>query len=301
MEIKQRMRRLNLDKDGRERTIHGTWEYPVVGGRGCGNIANYEGGRFECHFHPDPELTLMVKGEMYYRADDQVFLLHEGDAVFVNSDVMHAGWQSGEKDGFYCTFNFSTVMVSGHEGSRIEQRYVEPLLRDNLLPAAVLLADRSEDAELLGVVRELYGVCAERSDGYELLVKAELCRLWRLLYLRVRDREEVVPDRGVQAVKTAIAYMEKHYAERITLNELAELCGFSRSEFCRSFRRITSRTPFTFLQHFRVRRSLSLLRDPSLSITQIAERVGFSGASYYAEIFRRFMNLSPLQYRKREG
>ena len=299
MKEHQGHRRLNLDKDGRERGLRGTWDYPVsAGGRGV-NIADYEGGRFECHFHPETELTLILEGEMYYRADDRVFLLHAGDAVFVNSDVMHAGWQSGDKAGVYSTVNFSTVMVSGHEGSRIEKKYVEPLLRDNLLPALVLLADREEDAELLAAVRELYEICRAREEGYELLVKAAICRLWHLFYLHVRDREEVVPDRGVQAVKKAIAHMEAHYAEHLTLDELAAVCGFSRSEFCRSFRRITARTPFTYLQHLRVRRSLPLLEDPTLSVTEIAEQVGFSGASYYAEIFRRFMNASPLQYRKK--
>lgn len=299
MEIKKVRHRLNVDKDGRERGAHGTWEYPVIGGGKGGNIADYEGGRFECHFHPETELTLMLEGEMYYRADDRVELLHAGDAVFVNSDVMHAGWQSGDKAGVYTTVNFSTVMVSGHEGSRIWQKYVEPLLRDNLLPALVMRADRPEDAALLAAVHELYDFCRAREEGYELLVKAALCRLWHLFYLRVRNREEIVPDRGVQAVKKTIAYMEEHYAEHLTLEELAGVCGFSRSEFCRSFRRITLRTPFTFLQHLRVRRSLPLLEDPALSVTEIAEQVGFSGASYYAEIFRRFMNISPLQYRKK--
>ena len=300
MEHKKQARKLSVDRDGRERGTRGTWEYPVSGGGRGGNIAEYEGGRFECHFHPETELTLMLEGEMYYRADDRVVLLHAGDAVFVNSDVMHAGWQSDDRAGVYTTVNFSTQMVYGHEGSRIEQAYVEPLLRDNLLPALVLFADREEDAELLAAARELYAVCHAREEGYELLVKAAICRFWRLMYLRVRDREEVVPDRGVQAVKRVIAYMEAHYAEKLTLEELAGVYGLSRSEFCRSFHRITSRTPFSFLQHLRVRRSLPLLRDPALSITEVAERVGFSGASYYAEIFRRFLNVSPLQYRKRE-
>jgi len=84
------------------------------------------------------------------------------------------------------------------------------------------------------------------------------------------------------------------------LESLAEVCCFSRSEFCRIFRRYTGRTPFSYLQHLRVRRSLPLLADPALSVTEVAERTGFAGASYYAEVFRRYMNLSPLQYRKQK-
>jgi transcriptional regulator GlxA family with amidase domain len=95
--------------------------------------------------------------------------------------------------------------------------------------------------------------------------------------------------------------MEEHYAERLTLEQLAQTCNFSRSEFCRIFKRFTGRTPFSYLQHLRVRRSLSLLQDRTLSVTEVAERTGFTGASYYAEIFRRYMNLSPLQYRREKS
>lgn len=289
--------RLRLDKTGLELGSRGSWAFPVTGS-GCSVLSSYEGERFECHFHAETEMTLIAEGEMYYQANDKVFLLRAGDGIFVNSNVMHAGWLTGSSDCKYYPMNFSTVMVSGHEGSRIEQMYVEPVLRDNLIPFAVFFKKNEEDRPILSLMREHKRLMTEREEGYELLVKANLCLLWRLLYLRAKREEPICPDRGVAAVKNAIAYMEGHYADRLTLDQLAEACSFSRSEFCRIFKRYTGRTPFAYLQHLRVRRSLPLLQDRSLSVTEIAERTGFAGASYYAEIFRRYMNVSPLEYRK---
>ena len=95
--------------------------------------------------------------------------------------------------------------------------------------------------------------------------------------------------------------MESHYAEPITLDGLAAEAHLSRSAFCHAFHRFTGRTPFGYLQHLRVRRSLPLLLSGEWSVAQVAAMTGFSGASYYAEIFRRFMGTSPLQYKKRGG
>lgn len=289
--------RLNLDKTGLELGSRGSWSFPVTGGH-PGVLSGYEGGRFECHFHPETEVTLIDEGEMYYQANDKVFCLRAGDGIFVNSNVMHAGWLTGNSDCKYYPMNFATVMVSGHENSRIEERYVEPLLRENLIPYAAFFEKNEEDRPFLELIREYKQLLADRADGYELLVKSVLCRFWFLLYERTKVGERVYADRSATAVKAAITYMEAHFAERLTLEQLAEVCSFSRSEFCRIFHRYTGRTPFEYLQHLRVRRSLRLLADRSLSVTRVAELTGFAGGSYYAEVFRRYMNQSPLQYRK---
>ena len=290
--------RLNLDKSGLERGTRGKPDFPVSGGFGPADIAAYEGGRFECHFHPETELTLVEAGEMYYQANDRVYLLRAGDAVFVNVNVMHAGWQKDGGSCLYSPINFSTAMVYGHEHSRIEQHYVRPLVEENRLPQLVMRYDEPEDAALLASVHRLYDLRRGKKEGYELLLKAELCVFWHLLYGVAKRTEAVYAERGADAIKQAISYMEEHFAEKLSLQELSATCGLSRSEFCRVFHRFTGRTPFTYLQHLRVRRSLPLLQDKNLSVTEIAERTGFSGGSYYAEIFRRYVGVSPLGYRK---
>ena len=197
--------RLKLDKTGLELGSRGSWAFPVTGGGRAGRLSNYEGGRFECHFHAEAEITLIEEGEMHYQANEKVFLLQAGDGIFVNSNVMHAGWLTGEGDCKYYPMNFATVMVSGHENSRIEQEYVEPLLRDNLIPYAAFFEKNEEDRPFLALLREHCRLMQEKEEGYELLVKANLCRLWHLLYLRAKREDAILPDRGVAAVKNAIA------------------------------------------------------------------------------------------------
>ena len=288
---------LNVDKTGLERGVRGSFDFPILAGAHGGDIKSFEGEQFACHFHPEAELTLILSGQMYYRANDTEYLLKEGDAVFVNTNVMHAGRSCNGASCIYHPINFWPLFLSGHENSRIDRKYVAPLLGDTLLPSVIMRGDCGEDAPLLAVVAEIGALVAERQEGWELLLKAALCKLWYYFYLRRPAKtEEGV---GAEAVKRALSFIEAHYAEKLTLNDLAGAAHLSRSEFCRTFRRYTGRTAFDYLQYYRVQRSLALLREPSHSVLEAALAVGFSGASYYAEIFRRFIGVSPLEWRKK--
>lgn len=289
---------LNVDETGLERGTRGSFDFPVLAGSSGGDITHFEGEQFACHFHPEAELTLILSGKMYYRANDTEYLLRKGDAVFVNANVMHAGRSCDGVSCVYHPINFWPLFLSGHEDSRIDRKYVSPLLGEGAFPCVVMRADHPEDVPLLGVVNEVQQLVSTRPDGWELLLKAALCRLWYHLYLR-RPTEIEERTMGAQAVKRAISFIEAHYAEKLTLDDLAREAHLSRSEFCRIFRRYTGRTAFDYLQYHRVRRSLPLLRENSRSVLEVALAVGFSGASYYAEIFRRFIGVSPLAWRKK--
>ncbi len=289
---------LNVDKTGLERGTRGSFAFPVSGSRGA-DIKSYDGEQFACHFHPEAELTVILSGEMYYRAHDTEYVLHEGDAVFVNANVMHAGRSKNGGSCCYLPINFWPIFVSGHEDSLIDQKYVAPLLRENLLPSVVMRAACAADGQMLTTVWEIVRLIRTREEGWELLVKAALCRLWVDFYRVSREQGEVHPGEGAEAVKRAILFIGEHYTEKLSLADLAAASHLSRSEFCRTFRRFTGRTAFSYLQYHRVRKSLALLQNRALSVTDVAERVGFSGASYYAEIFRRFIGMSPLEYRKK--
>ena len=85
-------------------------------------------------------------------------------------------------------------------------------------------------------------------------------------------------------------------------DDIAAACNLSKSEFCRSFKRITRRTAFDFLMDLRIRKSLRLLEQDGASVTEAAMASGFSGSSYYTEIFRRYMNCTPREYlRQKRG
>ncbi len=94
-------------------------------------------------------------------------------------------------------------------------------------------------------------------------------------------------------------YIGNHYQESLTLEQLADQVHLCKSETCRMFRRYMKETIFDYLMKFRLERSLELLKNEDLNISQIAEAVGFSTPAYFTKNFREQIGMTPLAYRKK--
>jgi AraC-like DNA-binding protein len=141
----------------------------------------------------------------------------------------------------------------------------------------------------------------EQPPRYELEMQSRFYSLWSILY------ENTVAVNGSRENKTAfaahmkemVAYIHNHYAEKITLEDVAAAGMMCCSKCCRVFKEILHQTVFEYLLDYRIRRSLPLLAEKRLNITEIAQTCGFNGSSYYAETFRKITGVSPGEYRKK--
>lgn len=82
------------------------------------------------------------------------------------------------------------------------------------------------------------------------------------------------------------------------LTDLAALVGLSPSHLCRSFKVSTGLPPHAWLQQRRMQRARELLANPRLSLTDVAQMVGYSGQSAFGAAFRRSTGLTPSEYRR---
>ncbi len=99
-------------------------------------------------------------------------------------------------------------------------------------------------------------------------------------------------------VRKTVEYVNSNYTEPITLDTISKMLNIHKCYFCNLFKRETSMTFSNFLCKFRVEKSKELLKDPSMSIIDIAIAVGFNNSSYYSMMFKKFTDLTPLEFRK---
>ena len=294
---------IKVDARGYETKPQGRASFPMTAGTVA--ISSYEGRRFLPHWHNEPEITLILEGEMDYRVNDVTYHLTEGQAIYVNSNALHSGWNEvGEC--ISAPINFAPSMLFKFDESRIYKKYVEPIVKSEALPCYVFDPRSSEtDREAVELLARILAEKQRIHDCYELDMMANLCAFWAIFApkaLRVIEREGgSALSKGSERVRKAIEYMDKNYREEITLSDLARLSGLSRSEFCRIFKAATRRTPVEYLTGVRIRKSLPLLAGGEYSITEVAELCGFSGASYFSEMFKRHMSCSPSYYAKYIG
>lgn len=97
-----------------------------------------------------------------------------------------------------------------------------------------------------------------------------------------------------------VSYMERSYAEQITLPNLASIAGYSERHLTRLFISVFGTGPIEYLRLIRLRKSLSMLTETAMNIAEIAVASGFADSSSYSKLFRRRFGVSPSMYRKRK-
>jgi transcriptional regulator GlxA family with amidase domain len=98
-------------------------------------------------------------------------------------------------------------------------------------------------------------------------------------------------------MKSMIAFIYRFYAGKIRLSQVARAGAVCRSKCCAMFKANLHQTVFEYLARYRVRKSLELLADKNVSVSDAASACGFASASFFAETFRKVMGLSPRAYR----
>lgn len=98
-------------------------------------------------------------------------------------------------------------------------------------------------------------------------------------------------------IDLAVSYINTHYAERITLDDMAELCELSTSYFCKLFKSEIGESFADYLTWVRIEKAIELLRDPKMKIYEISEEVGYSDVQYFNKVFRDTTGVSPSFYR----
>jgi transcriptional regulator GlxA family with amidase domain len=100
-------------------------------------------------------------------------------------------------------------------------------------------------------------------------------------------------------VLKAQTFIEKDYAQQINMDDLAARVGMSLRNFKRRFRRATGDSPLSYLQRFRVEAAKRQFENTHQSISEICYQVGYEDLPFFRGIFKRYVGLSPNEYRKR--
>jgi len=114
------------------------------------------------------------------------------------------------------------------------------------------------------------------------------------------DRAEARPSGGLAAWqrRKAVAYIEEHLAEPISLEALARLVGLSPCYFCRAFRQSLGLPPQRYQLSQRIERAKTLLAKRAASVTDVSLTVGYNDTSAFCTAFRRITGLTPSAYRR---
>jgi two-component system response regulator YesN len=98
-------------------------------------------------------------------------------------------------------------------------------------------------------------------------------------------------------VNTALKYIDSHYAEKLSLSDLADKIYVSQWYLSKLLNKYTDKTFYDLVNQARIKKAKLLLKDPALKIGDISEMVGFMDVSHFSRIFKKTENISPKEYR----
>lgn len=257
------------------------------------------------HQHDETEFIYVIEGNAFITCNDKQTSISKGDIVFINKNVTHfIGNNNNNQNALMCSIIFHPAFIFGLPQLELEKKYLDPIIYNNSFKYLHITPDNDKYSDYNSCIQKLINLQRHQPLCYELITKSLFLKLWsflyeNLVYMQKHHISTYTDSNDELRVKQAIIFIQKHYQETITLNDIASSILVSRSECCRCFKRVMNITPFEFLMKHRIMESVKRMSEmPHESISQIASEVGFNNTSYYNKLFKKYMECTPSQYRK---
>lgn len=253
------------------------------------------------HWHDEVQLVYLSEGEVCAEVYGERAQLGKGDCLFLNRGVLHRITE--QQACRYHSYLIPPKMLGFFEGSAMRQNDVEPILNNPQLTHHLFSASEKENGDFLEKVGQLDSLyfSKKKPDHPEYRLSLAIAEVW-LEMIRLLPQENCLPGKaelGHERIRKMISFLHTHYAEPISLEQIAQEAHVSKSECIRCFHRYLGEPPYTYLKKYRLHCSLSLLQNREISVTEIAMRVGFRCASSYIGYFKQEYGQTPKAYRER--
>jgi AraC-like DNA-binding protein len=283
---------------------HPTWLVSDVFPEPLKLVSTYLGRNYSAglHTHVFYEINVIFQGNGVHYIGEHKLNVTMGDVFIIPPHVPHA--YQGEMD-------FDVYHL--HLSPRYLEKYaadlqmlpafsalfrLEPLIRQKGNNNLHLHLTKDEFEQLYPVFMQLHEVSkqttAEGKLLYQSLTTILLTHICVYYEKRQSEKQNIPID---HEMIQSLSYLYEHYQEKILIKDLAKIAQTSRSSYVTRFKRICGVSPGEFLTQHRIDMAESMLRETSLSLTQIASATGFYDASHLVHAFLKHRGFSPTEYR----
>ncbi|MDF2543817.1 MAG: transcriptional regulator, AraC family [Herbinix sp.] len=281
----------------KEKIPHGTEEFPI----GI-HFTNQPAGLEDIlyyHWHNEIEFCMITEGEAIFRVDDTEARVGVGEAIFVNSNHLHAARSLHRGTCSFAAIVFSRKLIADMAMDSINEKYIQPVIDEKLLFPMVFSQVIEWQKKALNLMHEIIEISKTGVMGCELLIKSKIIELWYLCITNAvqNERKDPISYYKKERLKSSLTYIHKNYDQKLTLQELADHLKMSESQFCRFFKETMHITPFSYIKKYRIQCSCTLLKETDKLVAEIAGIVGFENISYFNKTFHEIMKCTPKQYR----
>ena len=236
------------------------------------------------HTHNHAELFYIVGGKGQFLIEDQLYPVNTNHLVIINPNVTHTEVSLNAQPLEYIVLGIDGVELSISENSN----------------GQFCILDHFESMDITSCLRNILREMELKQPGYEDICQAFMeiliIRLMRSTGLSVpTEPQNSVGNHQCAAVRR---YIDHHFKESLTLDQLAEEAHMNKFYLSHAFKQEYGISPINYMISRRLEESKYLLAETDLSMSQIAQLLGFSSLSYFSQVFRKTQGLSPMEYRQ---
>lgn len=266
----------------------------------CAELDKYIDATVPWHWHRTVELFYMESGTLEYRTPNGTWIFPAGSGGFVNANILHTSKViPSDTHTIQLLHLFDPDLLSGGKGTLLDYKYILPLTTATNLEMLSLSPDIPQQAAMLQQIRTSFDL-DEKAWGYEFQLRQHLTNIWlALLELsHPTENRRAVTTADEQKLKDMMLFIQNHYGETLTVDQIAREALISKRSCFRLFQSILHMTPVEYLTSHRLHKACQMLIESDLPITQIAYLCGLGTSSYFSKLFHAHFQCTPTQYRK---
>jgi AraC-like DNA-binding protein len=259
------------------------------------------------HKHEYIEIVLITRGSCIHRYHNTEVTLIPGDVFIVVPHEEHSYAINSDVTIFNCQFYPDALGEDWRELKEISGIYdmlmVEPLYRTEINRQEILHLQPAEISYIESILIKMIEE-EKKQVGYHLAQKAYLilllCVLGRVWEKQFKSSSHEY-NKKREMLAEALRYLESNIINELNVSELALKACMSPHYFRKVFKEVTGLAPIEYINKIRINKAVQLLKDGSLTISEVAEMVGINDTNYFSRLFRKNMYCTPTEFRKKNN
>lgn len=253
---------------------------------------------YETHWHDAQEIIVPLEESYCVTIQDVSYPLEPGDILLIPPGCLHSikGSDRGSRFIFLLEMDFFCRLESFAQ--------IRALLSHPVLINADTCPEIYERS--ISLIMEIAAHYWSDNPVKQMYIYARMMELyacyaehyWKNAHSPSVQDDAPQSEKLLQKLNSLLGYLERHYAEDISLDQAARMVGLSKYYFTKIFKRHTSQTYYDYLSFLRIQAAEDLLGNNSLPIADIAAACGYASISSFNRVFRKLKGSAPSEYRK---
>ena len=255
---------------------------------------------FPLHWHEEFELIFIKRGSGIFQINFETYHVKDSDLLIISKGALHEG--VGSLMGCECqTIVFHPQFLASHTFDQLQANFLHPLVDNLKEPVVHICSAHPHHQALLTLFHPLLQLMVQKPLGYELIAKGLLLQFFGTLYQLELIKTNPLyskSNKKFDVIKTIITYIQTHYHESLSVEDVASVVGYSNEHFIRFFKQEIGMKFTDYLNELRLRHAHRLLLQNEQTITDIALACGFENLSYFCKKYKQIYHMTPKQTQK---